>query len=102
MIYKDFIFIHIPKTGGSSIRSSLDLHYKLIHNASENNFKKLGCENKKFENYNFLNYSFKDRREGDIEEIYSDVKKSKNILEWESKKTLDEMMSSAWKWQKNL
>ena len=49
-----------------------------------------------------LNYSFKDRREGDIEEIYSDVKKSKNILEWESKKTLDEMMSSAWKWQKNL
>ena len=57
-----------------------------------------------FENVNNLklNYSFEDRRDGDIEEIYSDVIKSKKILRWESEKSLDDMMSSAWKWQKNL
>ena len=57
-----------------------------------------------FENINNLklNYSFKDRRDGDIEQIYSDVIKSKKVLKWESERTLDDMMSSAWKWQKNL
>ena len=57
-----------------------------------------------FENVNNLKlkYSFKDRRDGDIEEIYSDVIKSKKILKWESKRSLDDMMSSSWKWQKNL
>ena len=57
-----------------------------------------------FENINNLklNYFFKDRRDGDIEEIYSDVKKSKKVLKWKSKRSLDDMMSSAWRWQKNL
>ena len=57
-----------------------------------------------FENINNLKlkYSFKDRRDGDIEEIYSDVIKSKKILKWESKRSLDDMMFSSWKWQKNL
>ena len=57
-----------------------------------------------FENINNLKlkYSFKDRRDGDIEDIYSDVIKSKKILKWESKRSLDDMMSSSWKWQKNL
>tara|TARA_B100000579_G_scaffold210005_1_gene171547 strand:+ start:4984 stop:6000 length:1017 start_codon:yes stop_codon:yes gene_type:complete len=57
-----------------------------------------------FENVNNLKlkYSFKDRRDGDIEEIYSDVIKSKKILKWESKRSLDDMMFSSWKWQKNL
>lgn len=57
-----------------------------------------------FENVNNLklNYSFKDRRDGDIEQIYSDIIKSKKVLKWESERSLDDMMSSAWKWQKNL
>lgn len=57
-----------------------------------------------FENINNLklNYSFKDRRDGDIEQIYSDVIKSKKVLKWEFERSLDEMMFSAWKWQKNL
>tara|TARA_B100000287_G_scaffold9009_1_gene8866 strand:- start:238 stop:1248 length:1011 start_codon:yes stop_codon:yes gene_type:complete len=49
-----------------------------------------------------LKYSFRDRRDGDIEEIYSDVTKSKKILKWQAEKSLDDMMSSAWKWQKYL
>ena len=49
-----------------------------------------------------LKYSIKGRRDGDIEEIYSDITKSKNILKWVSKKSLDDMMSSAWKWQKKI
>ena len=49
-----------------------------------------------------LKYSFRDRRDGDIAEIYSDVTKSKKILKWQAEKSLDDMMSSAWKWQKYL
>ena len=49
-----------------------------------------------------LKYSIKGRRDGDIEEIYSDITKSKKSLKWESKKSLDDMMSSAWRWEKNL
>ena len=37
-----------------------------------------------------------------VEKIYSDVIKSKKVLKWESERSLDDMMSSAWKWQKNL
>ena len=57
-----------------------------------------------FENVNNLKlkYSFEDRRDGDIETIYSDIIKSKKILKWESKRSLDDMMFSSWKWQKNL
>ena len=49
-----------------------------------------------------LKYSIKGRRDGDIEKIYSDITKSQKDLKWASKKSLDDMMSSAWKWQKNL
>ena len=46
-----------------------------------------------------LNYVFSERREGDIEKIFSDNKLSKKKLNWSSKKSLDDMMRSAWNWE---
>tara|TARA_B110000914_G_scaffold210606_1_gene209940 strand:+ start:18 stop:1040 length:1023 start_codon:yes stop_codon:yes gene_type:complete len=59
---------------------------------------------KSFEKVNNLKlkYNISVRREGDIEKIYADIKLSKKKLNWSYKKSLDEMMSSAWNWQKHL
>lgn len=47
-----------------------------------------------------LNYKIGDRREGDIEKVYGDVTKSKNKLGWKADLGIDEMMRSAWEWEK--
>ncbi|HXA02816.1 MAG TPA: UDP-glucose 4-epimerase GalE [Cytophagaceae bacterium] len=49
-----------------------------------------------------LNYSIAPRREGEIEKIYSDVTKSKFILGWEAKLSLEEALVDAWNWEKKL
>ncbi len=49
-----------------------------------------------------LNYAFGERRVGDVEQIWADASKAKNILKWETQIGLDEMMRSAWVWQKSL
>lgn len=46
-----------------------------------------------------LNYSIGPRREGDVEAIYSDVRKSTEVLNWSAQFTLKEMIASAWKWE---
>jgi UDP-glucose 4-epimerase len=46
-----------------------------------------------------LNYKLAPRREGDVEAIFSDTSKSKEILNWSPKYSLDEMMKSAWEWE---
>lgn len=47
-----------------------------------------------------VNYKIGDRREGDIVEIYSNSIKARKIG-WKPKRTVDDMVSSAWKWHKN-
>jgi len=47
-----------------------------------------------------LDYKIAPRREGDIEKIYGDVTKSKEVLGWQTELDLNEMMSSAWEWEK--
>ena len=49
-----------------------------------------------------LNYEVGPRRPGDVEAIYSDSSKAEKILGWKPKFDINEMMKSAWKWQRNL
>lgn len=47
-----------------------------------------------------VNYKIGDRRDGDIVEIYSNSTKARQIG-WKPTRTVDDMVSSAWKWHKN-
>jgi len=49
-----------------------------------------------------LNYKVGPRRAGDIVQIYGDVKKSNEELGWQAGLDLNEMMRSAWEWEKYL
>ncbi|HWI92769.1 MAG TPA: UDP-glucose 4-epimerase GalE [Flavisolibacter sp.] len=49
-----------------------------------------------------LNYEIGPRRPGDIIAIYANNDKAKNILGWTPERSLDEMMSTAWKWEQRL
>ncbi|WP_113654222.1 UDP-glucose 4-epimerase GalE [Pedobacter namyangjuensis] len=49
-----------------------------------------------------LNYTIGARREGDVEQTYGDVKLSNEVLGWKAELDLNEMMSSAWNWEKYL
>lgn len=49
-----------------------------------------------------LNYELGPIREGDVAAIYSDINKSKKVLSWFPKYSLDEMMESAWEWEKSI
>ncbi len=42
------------------------------------------------------------KRPGDVEAIYSDCTKSKKVLDWEAKHSIEDMMTSAWKWENYL
>nr|WP_319273239.1 UDP-glucose 4-epimerase GalE [uncultured Draconibacterium sp.] len=48
-----------------------------------------------------LNYKVAPRRTGDIVQIWADTKIGNEILGWKAEKTLDEMTSSAWEWERN-
>jgi UDP-glucose 4-epimerase len=47
-----------------------------------------------------LNYTIGNRRAGDIEKIYGDVNKAEKELLWKAELGIEEMMSSAWEWEK--
>lgn len=49
-----------------------------------------------------LNYVISDKREGDVEAIYANNSKARKELGWQTKYNIEDMMDSAWKWQKNL
>jgi UDP-glucose 4-epimerase len=47
-----------------------------------------------------LNYIIGPRRVGDIEKVYGDVTKSTTELGWKAELNVDDMMKSAWEWEK--
>lgn len=49
-----------------------------------------------------INYTIGKRRKGDVASIYANNEKAEKLLGWKAKYSLAEMLSSAWKWQKNL
>lgn len=59
---------------------------------------------KAFENVNQLklNYAIGPRRPGDVEKVWADASKARDILGWTAKLDLNEMVRSAWEWQKQL
>lgn len=49
-----------------------------------------------------LNYTVAPRRPGDVEQVYADTRKANEVLGWRATRGLDEMMASAWAWEKHL
>jgi UDP-glucose 4-epimerase len=49
-----------------------------------------------------INYEIVPRRAGDVEAVYADTHLANTELNWKAERTLEEMMRSAWKWEKAL
>ncbi len=49
-----------------------------------------------------LNYEIGPRRPGDVVAVYANNTLAKEVLNWDIKYSLDEMMNSAWKWEQKL
>lgn len=49
-----------------------------------------------------LPYKIVARREGDITEAYANTDKANTVLGWKAQSTLEEAMSSAWKWEQKI
>jgi UDP-glucose 4-epimerase len=47
-----------------------------------------------------LKYKIGDKRSGDIIKVWADINKSKDHLNWEAELDIEEMMRSAWEWEK--
>ena len=49
-----------------------------------------------------LNYEITERRTGDISQLYASTKLAEEKLGWKAQRTIEEMILSSWKWEKNL
>lgn len=49
-----------------------------------------------------VTYQLKGRREGDIAQIWADTSLANKVLKWKARYTLEDMLLSAWKWEKEL
>jgi UDP-glucose 4-epimerase len=49
-----------------------------------------------------LNYEIGPRRSGDVEQIYGNVDKARDIMGWQVEKTLDDSLRDAWAWEKKI
>ena len=49
-----------------------------------------------------VNWTYAPRREGDIEQVWGNVDKANKVLGWKAETPTEEVLRSAWKWQKKL
>ena len=49
-----------------------------------------------------VNYQIGPRRSGDIEQIFANVSKAENILEWKATRTIEDALADTWRWQQSL
>lgn len=49
-----------------------------------------------------VNWTYAPRREGDIEKVWGNVDKANKVLGWKADTPLEDVLSSAWKWQLKL
>lgn len=49
-----------------------------------------------------VNYKIGPRREGDVEQIYADASKAKDVLGWECQYSLGDSLKHSWEWEKNI
>lgn len=49
-----------------------------------------------------VSWSYAPRREGDIEKVWGNVDKANNVLGWKAETPLEDVLASAWRWQKKL
>ena len=49
-----------------------------------------------------LPWNFAPRRPGDVVAAYADTAKAERVLGWKTKRTLDEAMADAWRWQQHV
>lgn len=49
-----------------------------------------------------VNWTYAPRREGDIEKVWGNVDKANKVLGWKAETPLEDVLSSAWKWQLKL
>jgi len=77
--------------------------YEVVNLGTGNGFTVLDVI-KSFEKSTGINlkYDIVDRRPGDVEKIYASTQKAKDLLGWETTRSLDEMTLSAWNWEKKL
>ena len=46
-----------------------------------------------------LNWEFGNRREGDVPEIYADVTKAEQLLDWKANRNVKDAIFDAWNWE---
>lgn len=49
-----------------------------------------------------VNWTYAPRREGDIEKVWGNVDKANTVLGWKAEAQLDDILRSAWEWQKRI
>ncbi len=103
-------YVHVSDIANAHIKAL----YLLIENKNKSNFSifNLGSGNgvsvleaiAAFEKISGkkLNYQIGQKRDGDVGAIYSDNSFSEKTLGWTPKYNLEDMMSSAWKWELEL